>query len=76
MKFAKIVQINIKKYLITVNHEYETFKLTLHAFLCEAKNEKIILTEHLDSKWLTKEELEHLDWAAADIPIIKILKEA
>lgn len=30
-----------------------------------------VLTEHADMKWLPVEELDELDWAAADIPIVK-----
>lgn len=65
----------VKEHIMTVNHEYNTFKLTLHAFHCESLTEDFILTEHLDSKWLLKEELNQLDWAAADIPIVEKLKE-
>ncbi len=31
------------------------------------------ITEHLDKKWLTKEEMAAFDFAAADLPIIDIL---
>lgn len=68
------INVDIKEFLMTVKHEYNTFELTLHAFLCESLTEKFILTEHLDSKWLTKGELESLDWAAADIPIVEKIK--
>ena len=65
----------IKNFFMTVNHEYKTFNLTLHAYLCEANTEEIYLTEHLNSKWLKKEDLKSVDWAEADIPIVeKIIK--
>ena len=36
---------------------------------------KIVLTEHINHEWLLPEELESLDWAAADMPVVKKLTE-
>lgn len=69
------INISIEEFVTTVKHEYNSFVLTMHAFLCSMQEDTIVLTEHLDSKWLKLEELDILDWAAADIPIIKKLKE-
>lgn len=68
------IDVNITKFITTVNHEYNTFSLTLHAFLCEPLTNEFVLTEHLDSKWLSIEDLDQLDWAEADIPIVNKLK--
>lgn len=68
------ININIKEYIMTVNHEYNTFVLTMHAFLCESENDEFVLTEHLDSKWLVKDELDSIDWAAADLPIVEKIR--
>ena len=38
-------------------------------FFCEIIDGILALNEHIDFKWLTAEELPHLDLAAADIPI-------
>lgn len=70
------IDVNVQGFITTVHHEYKTFNLTLHAFYCEALTDKFILTEHLDSKWLKREELDQLDWAAADIPVVNIVKES
>lgn len=62
-------------FLITVNHEYPDFRLVMHAFKCKIKDQKKpVLKEHLASEWLSSEELDKLDWAAADIPIVGVLK--
>jgi 8-oxo-dGTP diphosphatase len=61
-------------YFATVDHEYPDFKITMHAFLCKAKEfGKIKLTEHLTYQLLEKTELLNLDWAAADIPFVEKL---
>ena len=45
----------------------------MHCYICTSESKAFTLTEHIDYKWLEKLELEKLDWAAADIPIIKKL---
>jgi len=67
------ILIDIQEEFITVTHEYPDFILTMHSFICNCKNPTLTLTEHIDFKWLRKEELAQLDWAAADIPIVNEL---
>lgn len=69
------LDVDVKEHFLTVEHEYNSFTLTLHSYLCVAKNDDIVLLEHLDSKWLDKTNLDILDWAAADIPIVNKLME-
>ena len=38
---------------------------------CNSNND--VQTKHIDFKWLTVDELDDLDWAAADIPIVEKL---
>jgi 8-oxo-dGTP diphosphatase len=69
------MEITVKEEFLTVVHHYPDFILTMYSFICECSNRKLTLTEHIDFQWLKKEELIKLDWAAADIPIMKkILK--
>jgi len=67
------MEIQVDKEFLTVTHQYPDFILTMHSFLCSCNNPELILTEHIDFKWLSKDELEHLDWAAADVPIMEKL---
>ena len=64
------------KELITVEYEYPDFYLTMHAFLCSTESRDLELTEHIDYKWLAKDKLMGLDWAAADVPIVEMLMKA
>ena len=58
----------------TVDHEYPDFKITMHAFLCKAKDFRDIrLNEHLTYQLLDKIDLLNLDWAAADVPFVEKL---
>lgn len=67
------IETNINDFFMSVDHEYKTFKLTLHAFKAEIIKGELTLKEHLDSKWLSKDELMSVEWAEADIPIVKKL---
>ena len=62
------------EFLMTVEHTYPDFHLVMHAYTCEISSGGPVLTEHVDMKWLSVEELDQLDWAAADIPIVKHLQ--
>lgn len=63
-------QISVDKYIMTVEHEYKTFSITMHAFFCTIIKGNLTLKEHLDSAWFTLDKLVDLDWAAADVPIM------
>ena len=64
---------SIKDFFMTVVHEYPDFELTMHCFLCEVFTKELTLREHIDQKWLRANELSQLDWASADVPIVKKL---
>ena len=50
------------------------FHLNMKAYECSCKNNTVILSEHIDYKWLQTNKLAKLDWAEADLPIIQKLK--
>jgi len=64
------ISVRIKSLYLTVVHEYPDFELTMHSFICEVETKELTLNEHISLRWLTKDELPTLDWAAADIPIV------
>ncbi len=68
-----MMDINIENEYLTVEHEYPDFILTMHSFLCNSDSKDLTLTEHIDYKWLVKDELQGLDWAGADVPIVEKL---
>lgn len=64
------LSVKIKSAYLTVEHEYPDFQLTMHSYICEVDSQELTLNEHIDKKWLQVKELNFLDWAAADIPIV------
>lgn len=60
----------IGNHLITVDHKYPDFHLTMHAYIVRVDSKNITLTEHISQLWLNKENIYSVDWADADIPIV------
>ena len=67
------ISAKIKSFFMTVVHEYPDFELTMHSYICEVDSRDLTLCEHIDKKWLKINELNSLDWAGADIPIVEKL---
>ena len=70
------VDIEVSEFLMTVKHTYPDFHLTMHVFKCVLNQGEITLNEHVAFKWLSIDELDQLDWAAADIPVVESLMQA
>lgn len=68
------LDIEIGQHIISINHKYPDFELTMHTFLVKVKSKQIMLKEHISKQWLDKSNLYIVDWAAADIPIVDKLK--
>jgi 8-oxo-dGTP diphosphatase len=68
------VTINAEDYLLTVDHTYPDFAITMHAYLCKVEKPDFVMKEHISFKWLPVGELDTLDWAEADKPIVEYLK--
>ncbi len=59
--------------IATVTHEYPDFCITMTAFLCKPLAKSFRLTEHVAFEWHGKDELATVDWAAADVDIVKAI---
>ncbi len=70
------VSISESDYMMTVNHTYPDFAITMHAYLCKVENPDFVMKEHVAFEWLTKENLSSLDWADADKPIVQKLQQS
>lgn len=67
--------ITIEKFLTTVEYDYENFHLSMKCYLCHLKSNTFVLTEHLGSRWLDKNELDEVAWLPADIEVLNLIKE-
>lgn len=69
------IEINIDKFALDIEYQYPNFYLFMSCFMCSIKEGSIELLEHNDGKWITKEELNTLNWLPADIDAVNYLKE-
>ena len=73
--------IEVIDFLNTVNYDYPTFHLTMHTYICNLKNDFEFVyhddknLEHSNMVWLDKDDLELIDWLAADIEVVKAYKK-
>jgi len=73
------LEVKVENELINVNHQYPDFLLTMRVYSCRLISNKsepvVVLSEHIDYKWLSPDSqlFYSLDWAAADIPIVRLL---
>lgn len=65
------IQISVGARLTSSVHHYPDFSIKLIPFLAKHESGELKLTEHKKYKVLKKHELLDLDWAAADVPIVK-----
>lgn len=68
-------KIEVGEFIETVDFDYETFHLTMHCFICEVLEGELELLEHSAAKWLTKENIDSVEWLPADIKLIEKLKK-
>lgn len=68
------VFIVVGEFLTTVEYDYPSFHLIMHAYQCELKGE-FHLQEHSAARWLTKEILYDVDWLEADLPIVECVRK-
>lgn len=67
--------VNVGRKVVTVEHKYPDFGISLTAFICDVTSTAFKMNEHIAYKWCSKDELDTLDWAAADVDIVKALTD-
>ena len=67
-------EIEAMKLLDTVEYDYPQFHLSMDCFICKIKSGDLVLKEHVAAKWLTKENLENVDWLPADLSVVEKLR--
>ena len=60
----------VGEHIITIEHQYPDFELTMHAYGVHIGVRDLTLNEHIAQLWLDKKDIYSVDWAAADVPIV------
>ena len=53
---------------------FKDFSIRMYAFKCKLISGNLELSEHTDAKWVKKNQLKELDFAAADYPLLEMIK--
>ncbi len=67
--------VRVGELLVTVEHDYPAFHLSMQCFLCEIASGTPLLREHEAARWLKAEELDSVAWLPADRPVAALIRE-
>ena len=70
------IEISVGELIDTIEYDYPEFHLSMDCFWCEIVNGNLVLKEHEDARWLTKEQLDDVEWLPADIILIEKIRKA
>lgn len=59
----------------TIEYDYPTFHLSMDCFWCEVVSGELKLLEAEAARWLTRDELDSVNWLPADITLIDKIRE-
>lgn len=68
------VEIEVGDLIDTIEYDYPTFHLSMDCFWAEIASGDLILKEHEDAKWLTKDGLDSVEWLPADVTLVEKIK--
>ncbi|MBQ7766753.1 MAG: 8-oxo-dGTP diphosphatase MutT [Lachnospiraceae bacterium] len=67
-------EIKVSDLIDTIEYDYPNFHLSMDCFLCEIVSGDLVLKEHKAAKWLTKDELDSVEWLPADVELIEKIR--
>jgi len=67
--------IEVGELIKTIEYDYPAFHLSMDCFWAEVTNGELILKEAEAAKWLSKEELDSVDWLPADLELVERIRE-
>ena len=69
------INIKVNNYIDTVEFDYPEFHLSMKCYFCSILFGNLILKEAEDSRWLSKEQLDSVNWLPADLVIVDSVRE-
>ena len=67
-------EISVGDLIDTIEYDYPTFQLSMDCFWCQIVKGDLVLKEHEAAKWLSKDELDSVEWLPADVTLISGIK--
>ena len=62
-------EIAVGELIDTIEYDYPTFHLSMDCFWAEIVSGNLVLKEHEAAKWLTRDELDTVEWLPADVAL-------
>lgn len=63
-------EIQVDKYLKTIDYDYPEFHLTMHCYMCSLLHDALHLNEHEAARWLGADDLSSVRWLPADLSLL------
>ena len=67
-------EVSVGELMDTVEYNYPQFHLSMDCFWCQIVRGNLVLKEHEAARWLTKDELNNVEWLPADITLIEKIR--
>ena len=64
-------EITVGELMDTIEYDYSTFHLSMDCFWAKIVSGDLVLKEHEAAKWVTKEQLNSVEWLPADIKLVE-----
>ena len=68
-------EIQIDRFLHTVEYDYPKFHLTMHCYICSLLGDALHLNEHEAARWLTRDDIYSVKWLPADEELLPIIAD-
>ena len=62
--------IKVSELIESIEYDYPDFHLSMDCFWCEIIEGDLVLLEAQEGRWLTKDELDSVEWLPADLELI------
>ena len=66
-------EVSVDRFVMTVEHDYPAFHLTMHCFVCHVVSGHLELLEAEDARWLPEDHLGGVRWLPADRQVVDYL---
>lgn len=67
-------KIEVYDLIDTIEYDYSNFHLSMDCFWCETITGELVLKEAEAAKWLSKDELDSVQWLPADLTLIEKIR--
>ncbi len=67
-------EITVGELIDKIEYDYPTFHLSMDCFWAEIVSGNLVLKEHEAAKWLTKDQLDSVEWLPADITLVDTIR--